>query len=323
MTEEIKELERNLTENDSYKEEERSADDIGSNLGEEVGDILTALEAHEQIGNLEEEEVVIIEEMAELSERRQKDKLPKKKLLEITAKVDKVLCKFKTHNITKTNELFYAGVVVVTNRLRVKINKAGERKEPMWRRRLQNKIKELRKDLSQLESSKDKEVSNVRHWQTLERKYSIRVKTLGVVVEELKQKIVAIAGKVRMYQERVDRFRQNRMFQNNQRQFYRELNQEGERCDDDQPDAEESKKFWGDIWSESVDHNRDAKWLKDLQSEVNVTKQEKVDITKESLKKILGRMPNWKSPGPDLVQGFWLKNFSSLHGRVRSQFKEC
>ena len=72
-----------------------------------------------------------------------------------------------------------------------------------------------------------------------------------------------------------------------------------------------------------VDHNRDAKWLKDLQSKVNVTKQEGVDITKESLKKIQSGMPNCKSPGPDLVQGFWLKKFSSLHGRVRSQFKEC
>ena len=48
-----------------------------------------------------------------------------------------------------------------------------------------------------------------------------------------------------------------------------------------------------------------------------------VDVTKENLKKILDRMPNWKSPGPDLVQGFWLKNFSSLHGRVRSQPKKC
>ena len=54
--------------------------------------------------------------------------------------------------------------------------------------------------------------------------------------------------------------------------------------------------------------------MKDLQSEVNVTKQEKVSITKEILKKILGRMPNGKSPGPDLVQGFWLKKFNSLHG---------
>ena len=70
------------------------------------------------------------------------------------------------------------------------------------------------------------------------------MKTLGVVIEELKQKIVAIAAKVRRYQERVDRIGQNRIFQNNQRPFYRELNQEGETCDDDQRDAEKSNKFW-------------------------------------------------------------------------------
>ena len=63
----------------------------------------------------------------------------------------------------------------------------------------------------------------------------------------MKQRIVAIAAKVRSYQERADRFRQNRIFQNNQRQFYRKLNQERERCDDDQPDAEGSKTFLGDI----------------------------------------------------------------------------
>ena len=34
-------------------------------------------------------------------------------------------------------------------------------------------------------------------------------------------------------------------------------------------------------------------------------------------------MPNWKSPGPDLVQGFWLKNYSSLHEKVRLQLIEC
>ena len=116
MTElEIAELERNLAENDSYNEEERSAADIGGNLGEEVRDILTALEVDEEIGNLEEKEVIIIEEIAEELERIQIDKLPalrditKKKLLEKTAKVHKYFCKFKTHSITKTNELFYAG----------------------------------------------------------------------------------------------------------------------------------------------------------------------------------------------------------------------
>ena len=51
---EIEELERNLAENDSYKDEERSADDAGNNLGEEVRDLLIALEADEEIGNLDE-----------------------------------------------------------------------------------------------------------------------------------------------------------------------------------------------------------------------------------------------------------------------------
>ena len=157
------------------------------------------------------------------------------------------MSKFKTHTILKTNELFYARAVVVTNRLGVKIDKVAWRKEPMWKRRLQNKIKELRKDLSQLEASKDKDISNFRHWERLERKYSIRVKRLNVVIEELKQRITAIAAKVRRYQGRIDSYRKNRLFGNNKRQFYRELDQEEERGDDDQPLAEESKQFWGNI----------------------------------------------------------------------------
>ena len=44
----------------------------------------------------------------------------KKKLLKGTAKVDKVLGQFKTHSITMTNELVYAGVVAANNRLEEK-----------------------------------------------------------------------------------------------------------------------------------------------------------------------------------------------------------
>ena len=112
--------------------------------------------AEELAHSLDEEEVAIVMEIAEVIERGRKDKLPalrnvpKKKLLEETAKVDKVLSKFKTHSITKTNELFYAEAFVVTNRLGVKIDNVAGRKEAMWKRRFQNKIKELRNDLSQL-----------------------------------------------------------------------------------------------------------------------------------------------------------------------------
>ena len=190
--------------------------------------VLPNMGAEEQADSLDKEEVAIVMGIVEVIERGRKDKLPalrnvpKKKLLEETAKVNKVLSKFKTHSITKTNALLYAGAVVVTNRLGVKIDQVAGGKEPMLRRRLQNNIKEIRKDLSQPEASKDKDIRNFRHWERLERKYNIRVKILNVVIEELKQRITAIAAKVRRYQGRVDSYRQNRLFENNQRQFNRE-----------------------------------------------------------------------------------------------------
>ena len=98
--------------------------------------ILPEMGAEEQADSLDEEEAAIVMETAKVIERGRKSKLPslknvpKKKLLEETANVDKVLSKFKTHGITKANELFYAGAVVVTNRLGVKIDKVTGRKEP-------------------------------------------------------------------------------------------------------------------------------------------------------------------------------------------------
>ena len=171
MTElETEELERKVTGSDSViVEGARSVEALPDHVGQDLRNVLPEMGGEQQVDSLDEEEVVIVMEIAEVIERGRKDKLstlrnmPKKKLLEETAKFDKVLSKFKTHSITKTNELFYAGAVVVTNRLGVKIDKVAGRKEPMWKRRLQNKIKDLRKDLSQLEASKDKDISNFRH----------------------------------------------------------------------------------------------------------------------------------------------------------------
>ena len=179
----IEELERKVTGSDSViVEEAERVEALPHHVGEDVRNVFPEMAAEEQADSLDEEEVATVMEIAEVIEKGRKDKLPalinvpKKKFLEGTVKVDKVVSKFKTHSITKNNELFYAGAVVVTNRLGVKIDKVAGRKEPMWKRRLQNKIKELRKDLSQLEASKDKDISNFRHWERLERKYSIRVK---------------------------------------------------------------------------------------------------------------------------------------------------
>ena len=69
----------------------------------------------------------------------------------------------------------------------------------------------------------------------------------------MKQRITAVAAKVRRCQGRVNSYRQNR-----------ELDQEEERCNDDQPVAEKSKQFRGNKWSQSADHKKDAKCLQDF-----------------------------------------------------------
>ena len=125
MTElEIEVLERKVTDSDSViVEEERIVEALPDHVGEDVRKALPEMGADERVDSLDEEEVAIVIQIAEVIERGRKDKLPalknvpKKKLLEETAKVDKVLSKFKIHSITKTNELFYEGAVVVTNRL--------------------------------------------------------------------------------------------------------------------------------------------------------------------------------------------------------------
>ena len=47
--------------------------------------------------------------------------------------------------------------------------------------------------------------------------------------------------------------------------------------------------------------------------------QERVSIGVEKIRKQSRKIPNWKAPGRDGVQGYWIKNLSSLHERVSSQ----
>ena len=107
MTElEIEELERKVTGSDSViVEEARSVEALPDHVGEDVRNVLPEIGAEEQADSLDKEEVAIVMEIAEVIERGGKDKLaalrnvPKKKLLEETAKLDKVLSKYKIHSI--------------------------------------------------------------------------------------------------------------------------------------------------------------------------------------------------------------------------------
>ena len=101
--------------------------------------------------------------------------------------------------------------------------------------------------------------------------------------------------------------------------MYKDLNGEkqGDRII---PNSEDSVKFWSDIWSIRKEHNQHAEVLKSCGKQFeNVNSMEKVEISQEMVKMQCRKMPNWKAPWKDSVQGYWLKNLASLHPRIAVQ----
>ena len=89
----------------------------------------------------------------------------------------------------------------------------------------------------------------------------MKTKEINVVTEELKQRLTAKNTKVKRYEQRISLFRQNQLFQVNQKQVYKNVNKEkqGDRII---PNSEDSIKFWSDIWSIKKEHNQHVQWLK-------------------------------------------------------------
>ena len=52
-------------------------------------------------------------------------------------------------------------------------------------------------------------------------------------------------------------------------------------------------------------------------------KQEDIRISVENVKTAIRKMTNWKAPGPDCVQGYWFKRFSTLHSRLTEHLQTC
>ena len=72
-----------------------------------------------------------------------------------------------------------------------------------------------------------------------------------------------------------------------------------------------------------VRYKNDAGWLKQFELELeHVNIQENVKITKKDVTMQLRKMSNWKAPGLDGIQGFWLKRLTSQHQRLTEELNE-
>ena len=121
-------------------------------------------------------------------------------------------------------------------------------KEPRWKRRIKDSIAELRRDVGILERSKQGKLKRKEKYTKLERKYNIKQKGEKVVIGELKQRLQAKSAKVKRYEQRIHRYQVNRLFQQDQKRVYQQMNGTSSNFSEVRPDAEESQQFWRDMW---------------------------------------------------------------------------
>ena len=76
----------------------------------------------------------------------------------------------------------------------------------------------------------------------LNERYRVKRKGLKTVIEELKQRLLAKSAKVRRYQQRIEQFGQNKIFDFDLKTMYAEFNGDEVRPSD-APNAEERKDF--------------------------------------------------------------------------------
>ena len=280
-----------------------------------------------QVQGISEEKILLIEEIIE---QMKSDEAPpnlrnveRKRLKSKVDEVNEVLKYIPTEYITATNKLLKAAGCVVARKLGIKKKTVKPTEDARWKKRIKTKINMLRKDLSRLDRWCKKELHNSGIKEELEKKYNVKSKGMNVVIEELKQRIVATSAKLTRYEARTEQYIQNRMFQTNQTKLFQRLEKE-DKSDDIRPESEDSVKFWSGIWSQPVVHNDEAQWLRKVEEKLRgLRKQEDILITTGKLKKQLQKMKNWKAPGPDGLQGYWIKRFTSCYERIALQLQLC
>ena len=62
--------------------------------------------------------------------------------------------------------------------------------------------------------------------------------------------------------------------------------------------------------------------MSDLKEEMVKLEQQNVVINENKVKKQCSKMPDWKTPGHDDVQGFWIKRLDKMHERIATQLNE-
>ena len=94
-----------------------------------------------------------------------------------------------------------AAALWVAKEVGVKKDNIGEKKGPRWKRRFESDKTSLRRDIKCLERERRRETGGKgrRKIKELNAKYRVKKKGMNLVIEELKQRLIAMRTKVKRY----------------------------------------------------------------------------------------------------------------------------
>ena len=149
-------------------------------------------------------------------------------------------------DLNSLNHLIYASAVISTELCNVKI-KAPKRNVPKkgaWPERIQKQINTLRSDLETLKNVQNDNNVKISKSRKLRTKYKIkRPEEIQTVLEKIKQAIQAKAARLKRYQKRSRFYKDNNLFKNNPKQFYRNIGKSQIRINK-APSEEQIRSFW-------------------------------------------------------------------------------
>ncbi|KAL0841160.1 hypothetical protein ABMA28_014906 [Loxostege sticticalis] len=235
-------------------------------------------------------------------------------------------------NIVDTHTFIYCTALTIVTHLQIKIKTRTNRpktNKPAWQMRLETDIEQLRKDIGRLTQFKNgnkakklvQKVKAILEKTKTHSKYDDPNKKLDEHLDTLKQKLAIKSHRLNRYKKSQSRKQNNKLFSTNEKQFYRQFKQNTNV--DQPPTAESLEEFWGNIWSNSVEHNQNAEWISNEKARSDsIPEMQFDDINVDEITAIINKTHNWKAAGVDSIQNFWFKKLYPFHEILAKQISD-
>lgn len=232
------------------------------------------------------------------------------------------------NEITSLHDHIYAAAITTLELHNQKLitsesnNDRRRTETPPWETRLIRKIDSARKEIGIL----TQHLSNTKHRQKTHQKandiinrYKNNVNNnTQEILDYLKQRLKIYANRLRRYRRSHKRRIDNRLFDSNQKAFYRNIQATPtEERNNDFPEVEDVRQFWSKIWEIPAIHKNNGEWIRQEKRRTDKTPiMPSQRISTAEVKEILKGSLNWKAAGPDKIHNYWYKKFSCTHEKI-------